>query len=64
MNRIFISAVLFCASTSFAADPLPRAKPEAVGMSSARLARIVPALTADVDQGRIPGAMVLQAIDR
>ena len=41
-----------------AADPLPRAKPEAVGMSSARLARIGQVLRADIDKGRIPGAVV------
>ena len=43
------------------ADPLPRAKPEAVGMSSARLARLTSALKADVDKGRIPGAVVAVA---
>src|SRR5260221_2527345 len=43
---------------SLAADPLPRAKPESVGMSSARLARIGAVLKADVDRGRLPGAVV------
>src|ERR1700682_4512351 len=55
---IVFASISFCA---FAADPLPRATPESVGMSSARLARIVPALKADVDQGRIPGALVAVA---
>ena len=55
---LVLSSVSF---VSLAADPLPRAKPEAVGMSSARLARIGPALKADVDQGRIPGAVVAVA---
>jgi CubicO group peptidase (beta-lactamase class C family) len=56
--RILVSVVLCIASTAFAADPLPRAKPEAVGMSSARLARIGAALKSDVDRGRLPGAVV------
>jgi CubicO group peptidase (beta-lactamase class C family) len=40
---------------------LPRAEPEAVGMSSARLARIVPALNAKVEAGQLPGAVVAVA---
>lgn len=39
-------------------DPLPRAKPEAVGMSSERLAQIGKILNADIENGRIPGAVV------
>ncbi len=45
----------------FAADPLPRAKPESVGMSSERLGRIGEALRADVEKGRLPGAVVAVA---
>jgi CubicO group peptidase (beta-lactamase class C family) len=37
---------------------LPRAEPEAVGMSSERLARIVPALQARIEAGVLPGAVV------
>lgn len=59
--RILVSLVLCIACTAFAADPLPRAKPESVGMSSARLARIGAALKADVDRGRLPGAVVAVA---
>ena len=51
-------AMLAVALPALAADPLPRAKPEAVGMSSARLARIGTALRADIDNGRMPGAVV------
>ncbi|HXA22317.1 MAG TPA: serine hydrolase domain-containing protein [Acetobacteraceae bacterium] len=40
---------------------LPRAEPEAVGMSSARLARIVPALNAEIERGQLPGAVVAVA---
>jgi CubicO group peptidase (beta-lactamase class C family) len=39
-------------------DPLPRAKPEDVGMSSERLARIGATLKADINAGRIPGAVI------
>ncbi|MDB5803320.1 MAG: beta-lactamase [Betaproteobacteria bacterium] len=40
------------------ADPLPRAKPESVGFSSARLAHIDEVLRADIEAGRMPGAVV------
>jgi CubicO group peptidase (beta-lactamase class C family) len=62
--RLSLSVVL--ASFSFvaaalAADPLPRAKPESVGMSSERLARIGEVLRADIERGRLPGAVVAVA---
>src|SRR5689334_9446746 len=38
--------------------PLPRAEPEAVGLSSARLRRIGEALNREVADARIPGAVV------
>lgn len=51
-------ALLLLAAPALAADPLPRVKPEAVGLSSARLERIGAALKADVAAGRMPGAVV------
>ena len=42
---------------------LPSARPESVGMSSDRLARIVATLQADVDSKKIPGAVLLVARD-
>jgi CubicO group peptidase (beta-lactamase class C family) len=54
----FISAAV---SFAFAADPLPRAKPESVGMSSERLGRIGELLRADIEKGRLPGAVVAVA---
>jgi CubicO group peptidase (beta-lactamase class C family) len=39
-------------------DPLPAAKPETVGMSSERLAEIGRAINADIEKGRLPGAVV------
>src|SRR5262249_53212007 len=56
-----ILSVSFFSVAAFAADPLPRAKPETVGMSSERLARIGEALRADVEKGRLPGAVVAVA---
>jgi CubicO group peptidase (beta-lactamase class C family) len=49
---------LLASSAAFAEDPLPRAKPEDVGMSSERLARISATLKADIEAGRIPGAVI------
>ena len=37
---------------------LPRTDPETVGMSSARLARILPALNTEIAAGRLPGAVI------
>ncbi|HEV3330179.1 MAG TPA: serine hydrolase domain-containing protein [Bryobacteraceae bacterium] len=42
----------------FAADSLPMAKPETVGLSSVRLERLAQAIKQDVDHGRMPGAVV------
>jgi CubicO group peptidase (beta-lactamase class C family) len=52
------TACLLVSGTAFAEDPLPRAKPEEVGLSSERLARIGETLKADIDAGRIPGAVI------
>ena len=49
---------LLACSAAFAADPLPRAKPEDVGLSSERLARISAVLKADIEAGRMPGAVI------
>src|SRR3954469_5470991 len=58
--RVFASALCLAAScaTAFADDPLPRAKPEDVGLSSERLARIGETLKADIAAGRTPGAVI------
>ena len=44
-----------------AAEPLARAKPEEIGLSSEQLDRIGRILRADVERGRIPGAVVIVA---
>jgi CubicO group peptidase (beta-lactamase class C family) len=51
---------LLIAATAGAAG-LPAAKPEEVGLASARLERIGHTLREDVERGRIPGAVVLVA---
>ena len=61
MPAFRILSAAFCllaSSAAFAEDPLPRARPEQVGMSSERLARIGATLKADIDAGRIPGAVI------
>jgi CubicO group peptidase (beta-lactamase class C family) len=57
---ILFSAALVTSANAQVKD-LPRAKPESVGMSSERLARIGSTLRADVQAKKIPGAIVLVA---
>jgi CubicO group peptidase (beta-lactamase class C family) len=63
MTRRSLAVVVpLLASATFArAEPLPRARPEKVGVSSARLARIGQVLERDVVQGQLPGAVVAVA---
>jgi CubicO group peptidase (beta-lactamase class C family) len=57
--RILAATLGLLASTAaFADDPLPRSKPEDVGLSSERLARIGETLKADIAAGRIPGGVI------
>jgi CubicO group peptidase (beta-lactamase class C family) len=58
-TKVLATTVCMLASgTALADDPLPRGKPEEVGLSSERLARIGAVLKADIDAGRIPGAVI------
>src|ERR1700751_525496 len=52
------SLCLLATGAAFAEAPLPRARPEEVGLSSERLARIGETLKADIETGRIPGAVI------
>lgn len=54
--RVIVFLTLFAVPTF--AQPLPTASPESVGMSSERLTMIEKALQAEIDQGRMPGAVV------
>jgi CubicO group peptidase (beta-lactamase class C family) len=56
---IATAVAAMCVSfNAWAADPLPRAVPEEVGMSSERLALIGKAVNAEVAAGQLPGAVV------
>jgi CubicO group peptidase (beta-lactamase class C family) len=57
-RALSILAVVFWSASAFA-QALPTAKPEQVGLSSERLARIGQLVRADVEKGRLPGAVVL-----
>lgn len=56
--RLLAATLCFLASTRVFAADLPRAKPEEVGMSGDRLARVSEVLKADIAAGRIPGAVI------
>src|SRR6202171_1955936 len=61
MVTIRILATTLCLLASgavFADDPLPRAKPEDVGLSSERLARISATLKAGIEAGPSPGGVI------
>jgi CubicO group peptidase (beta-lactamase class C family) len=46
---------------SYAADPLPAAKPESVGMSSQRLAKLSTYFKKEIADGRLPGVVIAVA---
>ena len=60
MKWLLVAAVLIATTLVHAAgsDPLPTAAPEEVGLSSARLNRIAQVVRAEVDRGRMPGAVI------
>jgi CubicO group peptidase (beta-lactamase class C family) len=63
LRTVVAALCLLASSAAFAQDPLtrdplPRAKPEDVGMSSERLARISTTLNADIEAGKIPGGVI------
>jgi len=59
--RSFALAVLLSAALPLLAADLPRARPEMVGLSSARLARLTEVMQKYVDEGRLGGAVTLVA---
>jgi CubicO group peptidase (beta-lactamase class C family) len=58
MTQTITAATNAAAALAQNGDPLPRAKPEDVGMSSERLAEIAKVINADVESGRLPGAVI------
>jgi CubicO group peptidase (beta-lactamase class C family) len=61
VTTAFALGLTVCAALAAGAVELTTAKPEEVGLSSARLARITETLKADANRGRIPGAVVVIA---
>jgi len=58
-SKVLVAILLtLLVGSAFAADPLPRAKPEDVGLSPERLARIGTFLDAEIAANRMPGAVV------
>jgi len=55
---VLVTTAVLCLPALAQETPLPRAKPEAVGLSSERLAEIAKTLKADIERGQIPGAVV------
>jgi CubicO group peptidase (beta-lactamase class C family) len=63
ISAIILAGVMTCSANAQTpkSDPLPRAKPEDVGLSSERLADIAKTLNADIARGQIPGAVLAVA---
>ena len=59
-SRLFALIVLVVLNVSLAfGQIIPAAKPESVGMSSARLDKLKLAMQAEVDKGNIPGVVIM-----
>jgi CubicO group peptidase (beta-lactamase class C family) len=61
LRALTTSLCLLASGAAFAEEPLPRAKPEEVGLSSERLGKITEMLRANTAKGEIPGAVLLIA---
>lgn len=61
ISALVASGILSVPFLAQAADPLPRAKPEEVGMSSERLALIGKTVNAEIARDQLPGAVLLIA---
>jgi CubicO group peptidase (beta-lactamase class C family) len=55
---VIVAGALCFSFAALAADPLPRAKPEEVGMSSERLALINKVIGTEIAAGEVPGAVL------
>jgi CubicO group peptidase (beta-lactamase class C family) len=56
-----LSMILVLSAAGAGAESLPRADPEAVGLSAERLDRVGRVLRAEIEKGKIPGAVALVA---
>ncbi len=64
MKRMAIGLVLwstFATAAWAAGDPMPRVDPETVGLSSERLGQITAVIGEEIENGELPGAVVLVA---
>jgi CubicO group peptidase (beta-lactamase class C family) len=61
LSAFALATLLPTAFQAMAQSPLPTARPEAVGMSSERLARLDAKIDAEVAAGRLPGAVIAVA---
>jgi CubicO group peptidase (beta-lactamase class C family) len=62
LNRLASGLFLVCAMAGISsAAELPVAKPESLGFSTERLARIGPAIQGEIEKGQYPGAVMLVA---
>jgi CubicO group peptidase (beta-lactamase class C family) len=60
-SAALMAGMMCCTANAQMTDPLPRAKPEEVGLSSQRLADVAKALNADIARDQIPGAVLAVA---
>jgi len=61
LTLLAVSIALVLCTTTAGAESLPRAEPEAVGLSGERLERIGRVLRGEIEKGRFPGAVALVA---
>src|SRR5437867_1938254 len=58
ISAAIIAGVFLFSESVLAAEPLPRAKPEEVGMSSELLGLIGKTINAEIARGQLPGGVV------
>jgi CubicO group peptidase (beta-lactamase class C family) len=58
VSTVVVAGALCFSLSARAADPLPRAKPEEVGMSSERLALIAKVVNTEIARDQLPGAVL------
>ena len=57
-SAALMAGMMCCTANAQMTDPLPRAKPEEVGLSTQRLADVAKTLNADIARDQIPGAVL------